>query len=232
MKYEIQIPKPCNAKWREMTPTEQGAFCANCSTEVYDFTNKSNYQIAKFLDTDRKLCAKFKPEQLNRDISSLENTKYSKTGLLLAVTTLLSISTPIVAQSKLPEIIKTEPSDILNASNTNSQKLNDSIQFKGTVFDQSDPLYGAYVFFKGQSSGVETDFDGNFSISIEKKDITKNLVLVISYIGLETQEIKIHNKTKFITVEMPEPNHLLGEVVVVKKQNIFRRIGNFFKKKN
>ena len=231
MKYEIKIPNPCNEKWSEMTPIEKGAFCSNCKKEVFDFTNKCNYQLAKFLDTDRKLCGKFKPEQLNRDISSLENTKYSKTGLLLGVTTLLSLSTPIFGQNKLHQVIKTEQSDLVNTDIENTQKLTDSIQLKGNVFDQNGGLPGANIFFKGQSYGVQTDFDGNFSINIEKKEIKKNLILVISYIGFETQEININEKTEFLKIKMVEDQVLMGEVIIIKKQNIFRRIGNLFRKK-
>ena len=215
-----------------MTPTEKGAFCSNCKKEVLDFTNTSNYQLAKFLDTDSKLCGKFKPEQLNRNISSLDTNKYSKTGILLGVTTILSLSTPILGQNKLPEIIKTGQSNLVSNDIINNKKLTDSIQFKGNVFDENGGLPGANIFFKKQSYGVQTDFDGNFSINIEKKEIKKNLILVISYIGFETQEIKINNNTKFIKVKMEEDDVLLGEVVIVKKQNIFRRIGNLFRKKN
>lgn len=41
----IGIKEPCTENWNEMTPTERGAFCQKCATQVYDFTNKSNQEI-------------------------------------------------------------------------------------------------------------------------------------------------------------------------------------------
>lgn len=41
----IGINDPCSENWNEMNPTQKGAFCQKCATEVHDFTNKSNYEI-------------------------------------------------------------------------------------------------------------------------------------------------------------------------------------------
>ena len=232
MRYEIKIPNPCNEKWSEMTPTEKGVFCSNCKKEIFDFTNTSNYQLAKFLDNDIKICGKFKPEQLDRDILSLDNTKYSKAGLLIGVSTLLTLSTPTFGQNKFPETLKTERSKSVNNELIDNKKLTDSIQFKGNIYDDYGGLPGANIFLKGHSYGTQTDFDGNFSINVDKKKVNQNLTLVISYVGFETHEIKINEKTEFIKVRMMEDDVLLGVVVVIKKQNIFRRIGNLFRKKN
>jgi len=57
------------------------------------------------------------------------------------------------------------------------------------------------------------------------------LILIVSYLGFETQEIKLNENTEFIKVKMIEDKVFLGEVVIIKKQNIFRRIGNLFRKK-
>ena len=58
---------------------------------------------------------------------------------------------------------------------------------KGTVYDEhKDALIGASVILKGTSQGTITDIDGNFSL-----DVPQNSTIAISYIGCETQEIKI-----------------------------------------
>ena len=43
---------------------------------------------------------------------------------------------------------------------------------------------------------------------------------------------RIYYFGKYILFGMKEEEILLGEVVIIKKQNIFRRIGNLFKKKD
>ena len=88
----------------------------------------------------------------------------------------------------------------------------DGIEVKGTVVDSNgETIIGATVKVKGSSSvGTVTDFDGNFKMKVP----SQSSVLVISYIGMNTQEVKVGNK-KSIRVRMTEDNKLLNEVVVV-----------------
>ncbi len=55
----------------------------------------------------------------------------------------------------------------------------------GTVSDTSGPLPGASVVVKGTTTGAQTDFDGNYTLS----DVPNDATLVFSYIGYATQEI-------------------------------------------
>ena len=232
MKYEIKIPKPCNEKWSEMTLTEKGAFCSNCKMEVFDYTKMSNYQLAKLLDDSQHMCGKFKPEQLNLNIRSLKQNRQSNISLLLGFSAFLSLSTPLFGQNKKPEkITLTEQRNKINEE-TKIKKVSDSIQIRGQIFDDNGGLPGANIILKGHSYGTQTDFDGNFSINIQKEELGKKPILVFSFIGFETQEIRVDKETKFLKVKMVEDDVLMGEVVIIKKQNIFRRIGNLFRKKD
>ena len=60
-----------------------------------------------------------------------------------------------------------------------------NITVKGTVTDsQGETVIGATVVEKGNTSnGVTTDLDGHFTLTV-----AKGKKLVISYIGMETQE--------------------------------------------
>jgi TonB-linked SusC/RagA family outer membrane protein len=81
---------------------------------------------------------------------------------------------------------------------------------KGSVLDTSGlPLPGASVVVKGETKGTITDFDGNFSIEVQK-----GKTLVISYVGLETQSLVI-GESSTIKVQMKEASsNALNEVVV------------------
>ena len=48
------------------------------------------------------------------------------------------------------------------------------------------PLAGATIIIKDTSTGVSTDFDGNFKITAQKGQI-----LIVSYVGFKTIEIVI-----------------------------------------
>ena len=79
---------------------------------------------------------------------------------------------------------------------------------KGVVRDAMGPTAGATVVQKGTNNGTITDLDGNFEISVPS-----DAVLVISFVGLDSQEIPVAGK-KFIEVTL-EGNEELEEVVVV-----------------
>ena len=81
-------------------------------------------------------------------------------------------------------------------------------QISGTVSDENGvPLPGATVVVEGTSTGVSTDFDGNYSIDASQGD-----VLVFSYVGYQSQSVSVGTSS---TVDVSlEPDSLLDEVVV------------------
>ena len=81
----------------------------------------------------------------------------------------------------------------------------------GLVLDASNlPIPGASVFVAGTTIATTTDFDGKFTINVPAN--TK--VLSVSYVGFETKEINIENKTE-IKVMLSESASQLDEVLVV-----------------
>ena len=82
---------------------------------------------------------------------------------------------------------------------------------KGTVVDATgEPVIGASVQVKGAGTGVISDIDGNFTLN----NVSRDAVLVISYVGYQTQEIKVAGKS-FLDITMKEDTEMLEEVVVV-----------------
>nr|BFF40664.1 VWA domain-containing protein [Tenacibaculum mesophilum] len=77
----------------------------------------------------------------------------------------------------------------------------------GVVSDESGPLPGVTIVVKGTTIGIETDFDGKYSISATQGD-----VLVFSFVGMKT-EMKTVGKSPVINVVMKGDN-VLDEVVV------------------
>ena len=78
----------------------------------------------------------------------------------------------------------------------------------GVVLDENGgPLPGANVVIENTSTGVSTDFDGNFTINANSGEI-----LVISYIGYTSEYVTVGNQDS-ITVSLQLDNEL-EEVVV------------------
>lgn len=77
--------------------------------------------------------------------------------------------------------------------------------------DKGETLIGASVLIKGTTNGVVTDMDGNFTLS---GNFNANTVLVVSYIGMKTQEVEIGNK-KNLNIKLISDAKQLDEVVVI-----------------
>jgi TonB-linked SusC/RagA family outer membrane protein len=81
----------------------------------------------------------------------------------------------------------------------------------GTVISNEDNLGvpGATVLVKGTTIGTATDLDGKFTLSVPEN----GSVLVVTFVGLVTQEITIGNRSE-INVLMAPDSKLLSEVIV------------------
>jgi TonB-linked SusC/RagA family outer membrane protein len=80
----------------------------------------------------------------------------------------------------------------------------------GTVGDSNGvPIPGANILIKGTTNGASTNFDGNYSIDVQ----SDNDILVVSYVGFKTQEIKVNEKLT-INVILAEDIESLDEIVI------------------
>ena len=88
----------------------------------------------------------------------------------------------------------------------------------GTVISQEDgePIIGASVVVQGSKTGVVTDMNGQFSLSVpEGKKI------VISYIGMKTETVNAQNGMR---VALATDGQALDEVVVTGMQKMDKRL--------
>ena len=89
---------------------------------------------------------------------------------------------------------------------------------KGVINDeQGETIIGASVIIKGEDTGTTSDMDGRFTL-----EAPEGAILVISYIGYHTQEVKVR-KRSLLRVVLKEDNQLLDEVVgygTVKKSDL------------
>ncbi|GAB2638165.1 TonB-dependent receptor [Emticicia sediminis] len=96
----------------------------------------------------------------------------------------------------------------------------------GKVTDgNGEAVIGASVAVKGTTKGASTDVSGNFKIEVPNSSTT----LVISFVGYDTQEIVVGNKTNFDIVLTSKEN-VLEEMVVIgygtqKKSDLTGSVG-------
>jgi len=100
-----------------------------------------------------------------------------------------------------------------------SSGLAAQITVTGTVFDEAgESLPGVNIILKGQDKGTITDFDGKFSLPVPNV----NSVLVFSYLGYQTVEMKV-DRSKPMSVVMKEETKALNEVMVIGYQDVRKR---------
>lgn len=95
------------------------------------------------------------------------------------------------------------------------------VTVKGVVIDAetNEPIIGATVVEKGRATnGAATDFDGAFTLTLPSNDSK----IVVSYVGMETQEVKAQSGTMKILLKAN--NQMLDEVVVTGMSKVDKRL--------
>jgi hypothetical protein len=83
-------------------------------------------------------------------------------------------------------------------------------QIKGQVTDENNaPTPGVNILIQGTTSGTVTDADGGYTLRVAGPDA----VLIFSYIGYKSQEIRVGNQTE-INISLEPDISTLGEIVV------------------
>lgn len=111
-------------------------------------------------------------------------------------------------KKKLPKIYLFLLFGIIASFNTYAQQ---EIILSGTVLDAQTltPLPGVTILEKGTNNGTATDFDGNYSLTVNT-----NATIVASFIGFTTLEIPVDGRTT-IDINLLPDDEQLSEVVVV-----------------
>ncbi|HEY0666858.1 MAG TPA: carboxypeptidase-like regulatory domain-containing protein, partial [Sphingobacteriaceae bacterium] len=129
-------------------------------------------------------------------------------------------------EQALNQVLKNQPltfeiidKTIVVKSNTETASAEKTINIRGKVTDdKGGALPGASVKVKGSTVATSTNLNGEF----ELRGIDEDAVLVVSYLGFTTQEIKITTQP-VINIILKEDTQGLNEVVVVGYGEVRRR---------
>lgn len=132
--------------------------------------------------------------------SVMEVIKKSKWLLCILFMSLL----PSVVSAQIPSAAEerpAEPEEVLEGGEKT---------IKGVINDeQGETIIGASILVKGEETGTTSDINGRFTLKAHV-----GATLVISYMGYNTQEIKVRRRSN-LQIVLKEDNQLLDEVVVV-----------------
>lgn len=199
----ISISNPCSEQFSQFEKTHTGGFCNSCQKEVIDFRKMIDDALLDYLETNTtKTCGIFTNSQLHRTMKH-STSKQNKLSFIkvaaIAVFSLLSLHT-VQAQSKTAK------------SETVQKEVVQSNLLTGVVMDESGPLVGATILLKGTRIGVTADFEGKFKFP---RVLKEGDIILVSYIGYETQKFVIKKDQKFLKVQLSSDDiDLMGEVEV------------------
>ncbi|MDO5665545.1 MAG: SusC/RagA family TonB-linked outer membrane protein [Bacteroidia bacterium] len=180
-------------------------------TVLKQIESKSDYTFFysdNFLDLNKKVTINAK----NETIENILNTLFKDTQIVY------KINNKQVALSR--KDFAQLPAEASSASPTQEKRL-----ISGVVMDESgETLPGATILVKENNRGGITDANGYFSLMISPEERT----LIISFVGMKTEEVVIGNRTIF-NVTLQSEADLLDEVIVTGYQTISkeRATGSF-----
>lgn len=107
----------------------------------------------------------------------------------------------------------------LNYAHVTAPLLIQGKEIKGVIYDQNGtPLPGANIIEKGTTNGTQSDFDGNFTLTV-KDD---NSILEISYVGFTTKTVNVKGQS-ILNISLSEDASSLDEVVVIGYGTVRKR---------
>ncbi|WP_452218758.1 carboxypeptidase-like regulatory domain-containing protein [Lacinutrix undariae] len=209
----INITEPCHEDWNTMTPNAKGRHCAVCEKTVTDFTTTTDENIIKTLESNTKLCGRFKNTQLNRTLVLSRKEKNNYLSFVASsLFAFLSLGNQELIAQNHPQTTQNDSLIRPSVKGKIAVSILPEVDIKGTIISNHDslPIPGVNVMIKGTTIGVQSDFDGNFALKTKP-----NSTLVLSFIGFETKEIKI-TKSETLQLNLIEmEEEMLGEVIVV-----------------
>ncbi|MEM9144350.1 MAG: SusC/RagA family TonB-linked outer membrane protein, partial [Bacteroidota bacterium] len=163
---------------------------------IDEIENRTEFRFVyktKDVNTDRKVSISVKRERLSKVLEAV----FGGTATRYDIADRLIYLMPNINSKKQAEIVPITTQD--------------PIEITGRIMDDSGiPLAGASIVEKGTTNGTQTDFDGNFSITVADE----NAILIISYLGFLTTDVPIEGQTD-LTITMKEDAAGLDEVIVV-----------------
>lgn len=236
---QLSIPKPCSEKYENFQATEKGGFCQSCQFEVVDFSRMSSEEIKDYFihQAGKKVCGRFKPEQLSPPAPLSPPRSRISSGLFLALS-VFSVAPlfPALAQGEPTEQQATSGDEI-----PSSESQKDSIAtIRGRVSDNLNeylPFVNVLVERNGNFiTGATTDFDGLFALSV---NLQKGDIIKLQFVGFKTIEYTVTKVESFYNFKMEEAEALLGEVIILgevdsevryrAKPSFWNRLKNIFR---
>ncbi len=123
---------------------------------------------------------------MKTQLTFTQKKTFSVLGLFIALMFVSSSLTPVHAQTD----------KVTSAENRQNERT-----IKGIINSENGPLESASIILKGTEIGTTTNDKGEFTFP---KPLKTGDILLVSYLGYETQEVKIKDNTTFLRLVLTE----------------------------
>jgi hypothetical protein len=112
-KFNLQIEAPCHEDFNKMTVNKNGSYCDACAKNVIDLSNKTDYEIGKFISEAKdknNICARLDVKQLETDFSYFIPERNNPMKYVATIAATVLLGSTVTGQTKTPpQTIQTEP---------------------------------------------------------------------------------------------------------------------------
>ncbi|HLZ86749.1 MAG TPA: hypothetical protein VKQ52_05910, partial [Puia sp.] len=198
----LSIDNPCAEHWDQMTPDQQGRFCASCQKTVVDFAQMNDQEVLNWLGRHQgPTCGRFRQDQLQRPLVATPEKKPGPGRYWHYLIALLLSSSEIAAQTQpaKPATSQQTPSNGEGRLAIANTLIGDTIlsparmlpagTFRGRLLDvDGNPVSFATIMYR-EKQGVAADAEGYFSIPIA--NLAGVHILKITAVGYQSTQLDI-----------------------------------------
>ncbi len=222
---KINIPNPCKAPWENMQTGPAGKLCLQCNKHVIDFTNMSDAELIKTLQSHSgNLCGRFRNEQINRTLLLPQAPKPTAQLRKILAGLLLLAGANQTLHAQVGKIMIEPATTTHHDSNTEQQQEGSLLaQVKGRVIDANtkEPIAFCMLYIKDTHLSAVADKDGFFVLDLPKSFSGDSITLRCNYIGYETHlsSFKISNLPASISIALkPDENSfIMGDMIIIEE---------------
>ncbi len=185
---QLSIPTPCAQNWEEMTPGENGRYCAHCQKTVLDLTQLSDAQLYKRIMKAQEhgaICGRITNAQLMRTIAAQQPALSSTVSFYSRVAAAFMLFQGFLASTIAQTI--TKPIRTENrTSRTHRQPTPKSLVLQGSVVHLAtqEPLAGIMVSVAGTPITTITSATGSFILHLPQSLQGQEITLQASHTAL------------------------------------------------
>ena len=184
-----------------MEKVSGGKYCSKCAKNVIDFSGLSDTEIIRLIEKfPGPICGSMHVDQLSRTYDNRQQASRSRLNKILAGLMLVGVTKQAVAQqdNSLPTELIVQEDSATNIPKNNPEKTAESnaTNVEGVLLDAKsrETIPFTTLILKGTKTGVVTDLEGKFNLSIPDSLVSDTMILAVRGFNSEPIELNLNKE--------------------------------------